>query len=89
MKKALAAAAVGLTAIAGGAKFATDVDAGDRAVKGCVAAPLDGGTDCKRVVPGRRIDREARYFGAGNSFPAREAVGACESMPPNSCSGGE
>ena len=88
MKK-LATAALGLAALAGGAAHQAQVDGGDVAVKGCVAAPLDGGTDCKRLAPGRRIERTARYFGAGNSFPAREAVGACEPMPPTSCSGGE
>jgi hypothetical protein len=53
--------------------------------KGCVAAP-EGVTDCKRKGP---HDKEPRYFGAGNSFPAREASGACVPMPPDSCSGGE
>lgn len=53
--------------------------------RGCVAAP-EGVTDCKRKGP---HDKEPRYFGAGNSFPAREASGACEPMPPTSCSGGQ
>lgn len=67
----------------------------DRSVKGCVRAPLDGGTDCLRQVPRTKLDatlgdNEARYFGAGNCFPKREAVGAqCETMALTTCAGGE
>lgn len=89
------ALALGLSTVGGVATVeGRKVEAGDRSVKGCVAAPMDGGTDCLRQVPRTRFqralsEREARYFGASNSFPAREAVGACEPMPPTSCSGGE
>lgn len=88
-KKLLAAAAVAASLAGGGASIAVGVTGGAGSIKGCVAAPLDGGTDCKREAPGRRIDREAVYFGAGNSFPKREASGPCEPMPADSCSGGE
>jgi hypothetical protein len=70
------------------------IEAGDRSVSGCVAAPNDGGTDCLRQAPRTKLeaftgDKPARYFGAGNSFPAREAIGKCDPMPASSCSGGE
>lgn len=93
-RQKLAAAVLAGLALASG--VATNeggkIDGGDRSIKGCVAAPNDGGTDCKRLQPGTKFDRAMngpRYFGAGNSFPAREAVGPCESMPPKSCAGGE
>lgn len=46
---------------------------------GCVCAPSDGGTACLRVEP----NGAARYFGAGNAFPATQGIGACE---PCACS---
>lgn len=44
---------------------------------GCVRAPMDGGTDCRRR--GALLDGSAAYVGAGNVFPARDAEGSqCE-----------
>lgn len=48
----------------------------------CVRAPLDGGTDCKKL--GAEVDGGARFIGTGNVFPAAAAAGAqCE---PVACS---
>lgn len=43
----------------------------------CVRAPLDGGLNCRRVLP----DGGTRFFGTGNVMPAAEATGAqCEAV---------
>ena len=53
----------------------------------CVAAPREG-ADCLRRAP--HWNGEARWFGAGNSFARKEAVGSkCEPMPDDSCAGEE
>lgn len=41
-----------------------------------VKAPMDGGTRCRRREPLRDGGTVTRYFGAGNVFPASEAVGS-------------
>ncbi len=48
----------------------------------CVRAPVHGPKTCLRVVPGKKGTAEAKYFGAGNSFPANAMAGTgCEPAP--------